>query len=39
MHELIRITAHSPWGLWPEVVAVALALAFAPILAALWPED
>lgn len=39
MRELIRITAHSPWGLWPEMAVVGLALMVAPILAAFWPEE
>ncbi len=39
MHQVIRIVAGSPWGLWPEAAAIALALLVAPVLAAVWPEE
>ncbi len=39
MHQVIRIVAGSPWGLWPEAAVIGLALAMAPILAAVWPDD
>ena len=39
MHEIIRFATHGPLGLWPEAVAVLVALGVAPILAALWSGE